>query len=164
MKTCPFTNQEIDLQMPNPGQMMYYYETPMTGKVKITDIALASAESLTTEDREILVGICRNRTIKGEDPLIITYAFFNQLKNQPIPYKFEDRAKHFLQFLYDYGGKEYKSHNLSSGRDSPITYSSKDKIERIIKYLLGNNWINYENETRTKQCTFYQGLRINKNG
>ncbi len=150
--------------MPNPGQMMFYYETPMTGKVKITDVALGAVDSLTIEEKQILVGICRNRTMRGEDPLTITYAFFSQLKTQPIPYTFEDRAKHLLRFLYDNGGKEYKSYNLNSDKDSPITYSSKDEFERIIKYLLDNDWIGFEKEIRTKQCIFYQELQINKNG
>jgi hypothetical protein len=150
--------------MPNPGQMLFYYETSMTGKVRITDVALASVGSLSAEEKQILVGICRNKTMKGEDPITITYALFSQLKTQPIPYLFEDRARHLLQFLYDNGGKEYKSHNLNSDRDSPITYSSRDEFERIIEYLLDNEWIDCENETRTKQSIFYQGLRINKNG
>ncbi len=164
MDTCPFTNQKINLQIPTPGQMMFYYETPMTGKVKITDIALASVDSLTSEEKHILVGICRNRTIKGEDPLIITYSLFSQLKTQSIPYTFEDKAKHLLQFLYDNGGKEYRSHDLNSDKDSPISYSSREDFENIIAYLLDNKWIDCENETRTKQCVIYQGLRITKNG
>jgi hypothetical protein len=164
MATCPFTNQEINIQMPNPGQMMFFYETPMTGKVKITDVALASANSLSIEEKQILVGICRNMTIRGEEPFAVTYAFLNQLRNQPIPYAFEERAKHLLQYLYDNGGKEYKNHNLNSDKDSPITYSSKDEFERIIEYLLDNQWINCEKETPTKQSIFYHGVRINKNG
>ena len=150
--------------MPNPDQMMFYYETQKTGKIKITDVALASAESLTEEEKQILVGICRNRTIRGEEPLVITYAFYSQLKEQPIPYTFLDKANHFLQFLYDNGGKEYKGYNLNSDNDSPITYSSRDEFERIIKYLLENNWIVVESETRTKQCVIYLGLRINRDG
>lgn len=164
METCPFTNQKINLRTPNPGQMLFYYETPMTGKIKITDVALGSADSLTTEEKQILVGICRNKTLKGEDPITITYAFFSQLKTQPIPYSFEGRARHLLQFLYDNGGKEYKSHNLNSDRDSPITYSSRDEFERIIEYLLDNDWADCKKETRTNQCIFYHGLRISKNG
>lgn len=74
------------------------------------------------------------------------------------------RAKHFLQYLYDNGGKEYKSHFVDSNTDSPITYSSKDEFERIITFLDSEGWITYEKKRGTQQCIIYQGLRITKLG
>ena len=69
MTTCPLTGKKINLQQPNPSVMEYYYETRKTGKVKITDIALMTAPNLSIEEKQILTGMCRNRTIKNGEPL-----------------------------------------------------------------------------------------------
>jgi hypothetical protein len=164
MSICPLTGQNINLLQPNPSVMEFYYETLKTGKIRISDVALASAGSLSPEEKQILTGICRNQTIKEEEPFMIKYAFFQQLNSQDIPYSFEDRAKHLLQYLYNNGGKEYRKHNLNSDKDSPITYSSRDEFERIMDFLEGESWINYDTKTPTNQCVFYQGLRISKSG
>lgn len=164
MSKCPLTGQEINLLQPNPSVMEFYYETPMTGKVRISDIALASAESLSPEEKQILAGICRNQTIRGENPTMIKYSFFQHLKKQNIPYSFEERAIHLLKYLYDYGGKEYKVHNMTSDRDSPIIYSSKDEFERVVVFLESEGWINYSKKHTTNVAVIYQGLRITKSG
>src|SRR4051812_25875800 len=124
MEVCPLTGQRINLQQPKPSVMEFFYETPMTGKVRISDVALMAASSLSLQEKQILTGMCRNRTIKNEEPIRITSAFMKQLNDQNIPYSFEERARHLLQYLYDNGGKEYKSYNINSDTDSPITYSS----------------------------------------
>ncbi len=164
MTTCPLTGQKINLVKPNPLKEVYYYETYMTGKVRITDVALDAAEGLSTREKELLTGICRNKTIKNEEPDVITASFLQTLNNQNIPYEFEERGIYFLQYLYDNGGKEHKSHNLNSDSDSPITYSSKEEFERIITFLKNENWITYENKISTKQCVFYKELMITKSG
>ena len=69
------------------------------------------------------------------------------MKNQPIPYSFEEKAKHLLQYLYENGGQEYKSHDLNSQTDSPIVYSFKEEFERIIEYLLDNGWIDCKKQS-----------------
>lgn len=164
MNLCPLTGQEINLHQPNPSVMAYSYETPMTGKVSISDIALMSASNLSPEQKQILAGICRNRTIKGEEPIMIKAALLNQLNDQDIPYSFEEKARHFLQFLYDNGGKEYKGHTIDSCIDSPIIYSSADEFVRVIKYLKSENWINYDSVHSAKKQVFYLGLHISKEG
>lgn len=163
MDICPLTGQKIKLAQPDASVAIFFYETAMAGKISISDIALMSAGSLRDEEKRILVGICRNKTIKGEH-FIITCAFLNQLKNQPIPYSFEEKTVHFLQYLYDHSGKEYQSHDFYSDIDAPITYSSQDEFERIIEYLLENGWIRSKGIFPSKQSIFYNGLRISKEG
>ncbi|MEO6330288.1 MAG: hypothetical protein ABIO55_15245 [Ginsengibacter sp.] len=164
MSTCPLTGKKINLRQPNPSVMEYYYETPKTGKVLITDVALMTAPNLSIEEKQILSGMCRNHTIKTDEPLKIKSALLQQLRDQEIPYGFEERAKHFLQYLYDNGGKEYKSHIMDSEIDSSITYSSRDEFERIIAFLESEGWITYKSKTGTQQCTLYQDLRVTKSG
>lgn len=160
--TCPLTGQTIDLYQ-SFDSISYFYETHKTGKVQFTDVAFSAASKLSAEEKCILTGICRNRTIKGEVPIIITAAFLTQLMNQEIPYSFEERARHLLQYLYENGGKEYMSFNLNSSNDSPITYSSMDEFERILRYLESERLVQYIS-TRTNTCTFYQGLSFTKVG
>ena len=88
---------------------------------------------------------------------MITSALLKQLSNQEIPYSFEERAKHFIDYLYHNGGKEYKTFNLNSSRDCPITYSSVDEFERIIRYLESENFI-HTKSTKTNTGTLYQGF------
>lgn len=159
---CPLTGQSIDLGM-SPNPIFYFYSTPKTGNVQFSDLAFPAASELSQENKEILTGICRNKTINGEKPFMITIAFLGQLQNQPIPYGFEERGRHLLQYLYDNGGKEYKSFNLNSSNDSPITYSSLDEFERILRYLESENFVRYK-FTKTKAGTFYQGLSLTKDG
>lgn len=129
-----------------------------------TDVALSEAGQLTNEEKQILIGICKNRSLNGEHPITITSAFLKQLNNQEIPYAFEERAKHLLQYLYDNGGKQYQGHNMDSYNDSSITYSSSDEFERIIKYLKSEGWIDVDKETMAQQSVSYIGLRITKTG
>ena len=164
MSTCPFTGHTINLIQPNPSKMEFYYETSKIGQVRITDIALMSAPNLSVEEKQIVSGMCRNATIRKDDTFIIMSALFQQLNNQDIPYAFEERARHFLQYLYDNGGKVFKSHFIDSDKDSPITYSSKDEFERIINFLESEGWLCYENKTGTKESIIYQGLRMTKTG
>ena len=163
MNVCPLTGKKIKLIQPNPSVQEFFYETQMTGKIFISDIALMSAGSLNEEEKRILVGICRNKTLRKE-PFKITYSLFSQLKNQPIPYSFEAKSNHFLQYLYDNGGKEYKSQDFDSEMDAPITFSSRDEFERIIEHLLENEWICSKGIFPSKQSIFYNGLRISKKG
>ena len=160
--TCPLTGQIVELHQ-SVTSISFFYETAKTGKVHFTDVAFQAAFNLTPEEKCILTGICRNRTIKGEPALIITAALLTQLMNQEIPYCFEERGRHLLQYLYDNGGKEYESFNLNSSNDSPITYSSMDEFERIIRYLESENFVLYK-PTKTNAGTFYQGLSLTKSG
>jgi hypothetical protein len=112
----------------------------------------------------LINGICRNRTLKGETPAPINSAFLRQLYDQPIPYSFEERARHFLQYLYDNGGKTYQPVQLNSTEDCPIAYSNRTEFENIIRYLKNENWIRYDRSTPTIQTHFYQGMTLEKKG
>jgi hypothetical protein len=140
MSRCPLTGRLVPVNQ-FPDSLTFYYETPETGKVVFTDIALMEAPNLASEEKDILAGICRNRTINHDEPIIITAAFLKELKQQNIPYAFDARAKHFLKYLYDNGGKEYKSFDIEGQRDRYIAYASLDEFGRIMKYLKMENWI-----------------------
>jgi hypothetical protein len=160
---CPITGLSVTIHQ-RGDEMSFYYETPRTGPVAFTDLALMQAGQLSPVQKQILAGICRNRYLQNKEPVMIRLALLNQLNDQDIPYGFEERARHFLQFLMDNGGKEYRSHNLNSANDSAITYSSPDEFERIIRFLKGEGWLAFDSSTCTAQGSVYQGLNITKNG
>ena len=163
MDTCPLTGLQTTFYQEG-SDMVFNYETSATGKVRLTDIAIREAVQLSEEEKYILAGISRNRSIKNGDIFVFNTAFLKKLYAQDIPYAFEERARHLLQYLYDNGGREYTEHHMDSVRDSPITYSSPNEFDRIIKYLKSENWIEFNHINRTQTGNFYQGLMITKAG
>jgi len=164
IKTCPFTGQDVEMYQPNARVMEYLYETETTGKILISDVALSGANNLGNGEKQIIRGLARNSAIRKEAPYTISYKLYSQLNNQDIPYGFDARVKHLLKYLYDHGGKEYVAFELSSERDSAISYSSRDEFERIIKCLVSEGWIIYNNLTATKNTYLYHQVQITRGG
>ena len=111
MDVCPLTGKKIKLIQPNPSVQEFFYETQMTGKVFISDIAFRSAGSLNEEEKRILVGICRNKTLRKE-PFGITYALFNQLKISPFLIRLKKRSITFYNICMIMVGRNIKAMTL----------------------------------------------------
>lgn len=163
METCPITGRPVTIQMDQHGTT-YYYETPITGPVVFTDMAFRQAGQLTPQQKSILQGICRNRQLRHQEPQVINAAFLQQLENQPIPYAFEEKARHFLQYLYDNGGKAYQEHHLTSPNAGPIAYASAEEFDRIMRFLQDEGWVATGSITSTQQGTAYQSVHLTKSG
>jgi len=163
MFLCPLTGVPTTLTQSSEN-MSFSYETTLTGLVWFTDLALQAASSLSEDQRRILAGICRNRDIADAKPEIINLEFLQRLYDLEIPYSFEARATHFLKYLYDHGGKNYQTHNFNSVKDSPITYSTAEEFENIVRYLRNENWIEYDEMLPTNSGVFYQSLSLKKGG
>jgi hypothetical protein len=163
MEICPLTNHSINLRREG-DKMLFYYENPILGTIKWTDVAWVIRENLTQEQKDLIKGVIRNRKINGEPPLEINSRLVNNLEDLDIPYDFESRARHFLKYLYDHGGKEFKVHGIDSATDSAISYSSRDEFEGIVRYLKAEGFIDYNKVVTTKQGNFYQDLSITKGG
>jgi hypothetical protein len=162
MPQCPLTGRQVPMTQLADAKA-FCYDTPETGRVCFTDVALTEAYNLTVEEKHILAGICRNRSIKKEKPEPITAAFMKTLKQQDIPYSFESRALHFLKYLYDNGGKEYNTFEIDGRKDSPIAYTSPDEFDRIVKYLKSENWIDIGQQF-IGGAGVYHGLTITRYG
>jgi hypothetical protein len=156
---CPLTGRIVNAAQIG-DQRAFCYQTPETGMICFTDVAFTEADNLSPSEKQILAGISRNRTIRNEKPETFTSAFFRTLMQQNIPYSFEAKARHFLSYLYESGGKEYNSFELHSRKDGPIAYAVPEEFERIIKYMKSEFWIDigeefvgagaYHNVTLTK--------------
>jgi len=160
---CPLTGQGVNAKMISSPHS-YYYETEKTGKVYFSDLAFMEAVTLSDEEKQILTGICRNRTIDGQEPEMIKKTMFSQLKDQDIPYAFDAKCRHFMQYLYNHGGEEHAEHDMDSNRDSPITYSSMEEFERILKVLKKREYIDYENIQELQSATLYYKLCLTDKG
>jgi hypothetical protein len=161
IETCPLTGFPINLRQDDPNRLSFSYETPRTKLVKFTDVAYMEARSLAEDEKLILAGIARNNAESNIPAFEFTAAFLKQLKSQPIPYSFEDRARHFLRYLYDRGGKQYKQFDIDPVNDSPIAYASGEEFERMIVYLEDEGWINTGHQYIGGE---YHGLKITKEG
>lgn len=162
MEKCPLTGESINL-MTSPNPRSHYYQTPKTGKVVFTDLAYQAASHLSPTEKEILAGICRNRAINNQEPEMITESFLAQLKDQIIPSSFKERAGHYLQYLYNIGGEEYEDFEFDSDSESPVTYSSRDQFEKIIKYLISEGLLE-ATMVETIPTTFYSKAHLTKAG
>jgi len=131
--------------------------------VCFTAISFSAADNLSSEEKCILAGIGRNRAIRKEKPETFTSTFLRTLMQQNIPYAFQERAIHFLKYLYDNGGREYKSFDIDSKRDCYIAYTSSEEFDRIIKYLKSENWID-PGQQFIGAAGQYHGLTLTKYG
>jgi len=157
MVTCPLTGQTVQFAMDDPSKMIYHYETPKTGKVVCTDVALTAIEALSDEEKNLLTGICRNRTINNEKPIIISANTLTNLAALNPVMGFEPRARHLISIIYGRGGNEYQDFQFVSTRDSALTYSSMEEFERIMRFLKTKGWIDIRTTTPTTNGCFYQG-------
>lgn len=111
------------------------YETENVGKVNIT--ILAYTELLNGEfERYLIAGICKNRTLQNEAPVLIDSNFIREGYKKLAPLtNFEDKCNHFLKYLFEHGGKENKEFELNSMKAFPIAYAYPEEFTRIIDQL-----------------------------
>ena len=165
MNTCPLTNHEVSFHLDqSTGKRIFYYDNPVLGKIRLTESALRSLMLFDENEKNIVKGLIRNNADNGVTDFVVTPDMTDNINDLEIPYDFEGRARHLLQYLYDHGGKEYKSFDMDSRTDISITYSSKDEFERIIKFLESEGFIKCGKVTAGRQYSVYNGLMLTKDG
>jgi hypothetical protein len=143
------------------------YETKFVGKVKITIVAYD--ELLKGEfERFLLAGICKNRTLQNEEPILIDSNFIREGYKKYLSLKnFDDKCTHFLKYLYENGGSDNKDFEFYSTRAFPITYSDPDEFTRIIDQLYSDSSITIgkvHSMGRDQSQKSYMGLKITSLG
>ena len=159
-----------------PGELMdfhpsiYEYSTQYVGRVKITDIAFTDLLNLKLNDerRFIIAGLCKERTLNNEEPLLIDSAFVHgTYKNQNFPVDFEEKSYHFLKYMYTHGGKENHEFLLKSGESFSLAFASQEEFKRILEYLESEAQISIESKRRLagpQEPYWYMGVRITSKG
>lgn len=163
---CAFTGYGLkygDLKAVD-GQTIVY-ETPQVGLVKITLIAYQQLLSGNYQQRYLIAGLCKHRTIRGEDALLIDTEFITSgYKKLNPPTEFEEKCKAFLRYLYQNGGKENKSFDLKSTLDSALAYADKEEFARIVDALESDHFITYTKKHPLPATTLYMGVKLTSRG
>ena len=141
------------------------YETELVGKVKITQQAINEIQQI-GDTRYIIAGICKNRSLKNLEPVLIDSEFLikGYLSHTP-PLEFDEKSYGFLKNLYLMGGKVNHKFQMTSFEDSCLGYSSPEEFTRIIDQLESDYFISIDDKTKTlDRHEFYHGLKLTKYG
>ncbi|WP_317126147.1 hypothetical protein [Chryseobacterium indologenes] len=141
------------------------YKTGVVGHVKIT---LPAYEELLHGDYEnyVIAGICKERSLKGEEPVLITSDFIRAgYKLLKPPIEFEEKCSHFLKYLYLNGGRENGEFEFYSSRDFAIAYADPTEFHRIIDQLAQDHSIIVRKINNLSQRRYlYQGVKVTNIG
>lgn len=128
--------------------VVIYYENPILSVVRIQDTAyLELITKKYTPDlkkmRGIFGGIIRHHFESFKEPIYICMDFVNSTyKEYDYPKNFQQKSFYFIKYLYENGGAEYKSFDLSFEHDYPLAYSDdKEEFGRIIYMLKEKKYI-----------------------
>lgn len=141
------------------------YENVVVGHVKIS---LSVYEELLNGDfeRYLIAGICKERTLKGEEPVLITSDFIRKgykLLNPPT--EFEEKCSHFLKYLYQDGGKENREFEFNTTRDFALAFADPEEFYRIMDQLKQDYHITIRNtQTLSQKRYLFQGVKVTNVG
>jgi hypothetical protein len=143
------------------------YETEYLGKVKITFPAYKELSEGNFE-RYIIAGICKDRTIRNEEPVLIDSNFIREgYKKLNPPIEFEEKCDHFLKYLYQSGGKENKEFELNSIKHFTLAFASQEEFTRVVDQLHSDYFITIEKTHQMaggKKSQFYMGVKLTSSG
>jgi hypothetical protein len=127
----PFLNQTIE------------YETKYVGKVKIT---LSTYEELLNNvgkfPVDLIGGICKERTLKNEDPILIDSNFIREgYKKYNPPTHFDEKCNALVRNLFKLGGEENKEFELNPTSDFTLAFSFPEEFSRIVDQLESDYYI-----------------------
>jgi len=143
------------------------YETEYVGKVKITMPAFQ--ELLTgSYERYSITGICKDRTLKNEEPVLIDSNFIREgYKKLNPPTDFDEKCSHFLRYLYKHGGRENIEFEFNSMKHFPLAFAGPDEFTRIMDQLETNFSITTRKVHpmgRDKSHQIYMGVKLTNTG
>lgn len=143
------------------------YSTPFVGNVKVElSVYVEMLNDGSLFPRDILSGITKNRTLNGEEPVIFTHEFVTEgYKSLNPPTEFEEKALHFLRYLYNNGGDVNKNFELKSGAHCMIAYATPDEFNRILDYLSDEQFIDIGHSTKLAGgSVLYQRIKVSSLG
>ena len=147
--------------------MAIEYETEFVGKVKI-GIATYNELYKGAYERYLIAGICKHRTLNGEEPVLIDQAFISGgYKQYNPPVEFDEKCFSLLKTLYQIGGKENKEIELQAGRAFALAYASDEEFCRIIEQLESDHHLTIRKTHilgRTPGAKLYTGVKLTSSG
>ena len=136
---CPLTELQFETSIAadilNP--QIFSYEYGPAGKVRIAITTAIDLRDRKIYRNSILAGICRNNFENNVDPPLITTNFIaTEVQNIKYPKNFKERCYHFLKYLYNKGGNDFKSFTFVNVNDYPICYCEDfNEFSKVIKHL-----------------------------
>lgn len=143
------------------------YETEFVGKIKIT---IPAYQELLSGDFErwIIAGICKDRTLRNEEPVLIDSNFIREgYRKMNPPVEFEEKTNHFLKYLYQFGGKENRDFEFYSTRHFALAFSDPEEFTRIIDQLKSNYYVSVHkihSLGRERAHQLYMGVKMTASG
>lgn len=160
-----YTDSSLKFQS-SEGPVIEYTFLPV-GRVRIAMPTYLDLTNKRQFNNPILAAICRNAFERNEEPPLITQEFLtNEIKNLNYPKQFKEKAYHLLRHLYNKGGKDYKTFNLSSTIDYPICYcEGEEEFERVMNFLEEQYFIKWNDSTTFgKHSSRYFETRLTDSG
>lgn len=146
---CYFTDEFISENKIRTSQSLCVeYIGDKAGHVKITQQAALIIKEISFP-REIIAGICRHRTMKNQEPILIDIEFLSKgYKLLNPPESFEQKREGFLELFFNAYGKDNSGIKLNSTTDAPMAYSNSNQFIQIIRSLKDDGFINYSNDRK----------------
>ena len=141
------------------------YETEVVGRVKIT---LSAYQDLLKGkyERYLIAGICRNRTLNGEEPALIDSNFLRGgYKEYNPPNTFDEKCHSLLITLYKQYGSQNIKFDFNTAKDCALAYSDVEECTRIMDQLDSKYYIKYENkQTLSRGRVLYMATKLTESG
>jgi len=116
----------------------------------------------------IIAGICKDRTLQNEAPILIDSHFIREgYKKLNPPTEFEEKCNHFLKYLYQFGGKENKEFEFYSTRHFSFAFADPEEFTRVIDQLKSEYFITVRKTHpmgREKGHQLYMGVKMTNSG
>jgi hypothetical protein len=146
---CPLTGTEkLDNKIfevqENP--LLIHYKNLVIGEVIIPTSLFTMLEGgKYKEIFPIVVGILRENYLTTGKPFNLSTNFFeSEYKTYPYPKSFNEKANHYLRYLYYNGGNEYKTFQIYPKIEYSLSYAtSPEEFYRILTKLELENFIEF---------------------
>ena len=165
---CAITGYELKPEQIKPLMgTAIEYETEFVGKVKI-GISTYNELYNGNYERYLIAGICKRRTLDGEEPILIDQAFITGgYKQYHPPVEFEEKCYALLKTLYQLGGKENNEFELQAGRTFAFAYAAPEEFCRIVEQLANDHHLTIRTTHslgRAPGSKLYMGVKLTSSG
>jgi hypothetical protein len=146
---CILTGNQFEnsIEIDEITESILSYTYPSVGLVKIAIPTLLTFINNREYKHPILAGICRNAYEKSIELPVINQDLINSLSNITYPKAFKEKTKHFLKFIYEKGGNDFKTFDINNNRDYPICYcENEEELSRILDYLEENYLVKWDSK------------------
>jgi len=145
---CPLTNLQSEFEFPVENPMLIRYNNKAIGKIEIPTTSMTTLQSGGFEvEKYVIAGLSRQHWENYHSLFKINHdVLMNRYKEYEYPKHFEEKANFFLKFLFEHGGKEYKTFDIIPEFDYTLAFGKdSDELKRILLKLEDEGYIRFMN-------------------